>query len=192
MPRARRPPPESAREAGMPLAQGGNLRRSLTVRVGTQNQRAEGDVLWDTLGDCHRRMRAELREVVLARGVYLSEYRALARLREGPRTLTQLAEGLGLTPASMTDLARQLLNRGWAHRRPNPQDRRSHLLLATDAGLRVHALARREYRNRLAKVYSAISPRTRRALAEGLEDLRATLIERTRNRGPVHVGRSER
>lgn len=159
------------------------------MQVSIPGERTEGDTLWDTLRDCHRRMRAELRDVVLTHGVYLSEYRALARLREGPRTLTQLADGLGLTPASMTDLAKQLLDRRWVVRRPNLRDRRSHLLLATDAGLQVHAVTRREYQSRLAEVYSAIPPRARRALAEGLGELRATLAERTGDRGPKTVGR---
>jgi DNA-binding MarR family transcriptional regulator len=143
------------------------------------DERNQGDALWDTLRDCHQRMRAELRQVVLAHGIYLSEFRALARLRDGPRTLTQLAESLGLTPGSMTDLANQLVSRGWASRQPNPQDRRSQLLTATATGLRVHTAARREYRNRLAEVYSAISPRTRTTLAVGLEELRTILFERS-------------
>jgi DNA-binding MarR family transcriptional regulator len=151
-----------------------------------------GDALWDLLGDCHREMRAELRAVVLRHGVHLGEYRALAGLRRGPRTLSQLAEGLGLTPASMTDLARQLEKRRWVERRPNPADRRSQLLESTGRGRAVYLAARREYRSRLAEVYSELSPSSRRALERGLDGLGRVLAARAgEHHGPGARGPGE-
>lgn len=138
-----------------------------------------GDELWDRLGACHRQMRSELRAVVLRHGIYLSEYRALARLRTEARTLSQLAESLGLTPASMTDLARQLETRGWVKRGPNPADRRSQLLQSTATGTAVYVHAHREYRARLADVYSSLTPSTRRSLDRGLRELSRVLTERS-------------
>ncbi len=116
--------------------------------------------------------------VVRRHGIYLSEYRALARLREGSRKLSDLAEGLGLTPASMTDLARQLVDRGWAVRLANPQDGRSQLLQITPTGTHVYAATRGEYRGRLFDVYSALPPAGRRRLHENLEELSAVLRAR--------------
>ncbi len=122
--------------------------------------------------------------MVRAHGLYLSEYRALARLGAGPLTSSQLAEGLGLTPASMTDLGRQLLARGWVVKEPHPHDGRSHLLRLTLAGRAAHLSARREYRERLAQVYAALSPEARRALAQGLLGLERVLTARQSERIP--------
>lgn len=137
--------------------------------------RSRSDALWDELRDCHRRIRAELGAVVMRRGIYLSEYRALGVLQNGPRAPSEVAERLGFTPASMTDLASQLVDRGWAERRPNPQDRRSHLLRVTRTGRWIYARARREYRARLAEVYGTLSPSARSALGRGLRELRRQL-----------------
>ena len=151
----------------------------LAPRPRPRGRSPPGDELWDLLGACHRLMRAELRAVVLRHGVYLSEYRALARLRSEPRTPSQLAESLGLTPASMTDLARQLERRGWVRRGPNPADRRSQLLEPTPTGRAAYAEARREFRARLAEVYSSLPPPARRYLARGLPELSRVLVKRS-------------
>ncbi len=153
-------------------------------RASSRGRGRPSDKLWDQLRDCHRQIRAELREVVRAHGLYLSEYRALARLGAGPLTSSQLAEGLGLTPASMTDLGRQLLARGWVVKEPHPHDGRSHLLRLTLAGRAAHLSARREYRERLAQVYAALSPEARRALAQGLLGLERVLTARQSERIP--------
>ncbi len=137
-----------------------------------------GDLLWDQLRDCHRKLRAELREVVRAHGLYLSEYRALGRLEEGPRSLSELSQLLGMTPAAMTDLSRQLSRRGWAVLKADPGDRRVRRLEITDPGRRVRRLARREYRGRLADVYRQMSLRGRDSLAGGLRELDRLLESR--------------
>lgn len=155
------------------------LPRSLDpVRPRAAGTVPRGDDLWDLLAECHRGVRAELRAVVLRHGIYLTEYRALRRLATGPKSLSQLAEGLGLTPASLTDLAGQLTRRRWAERRPHPTDRRSHLLVLTAAGARVQARARREYRSRLSDVYSALPDRSRDSLYRGLRNLSEVLSVR--------------
>ncbi len=139
-----------------------------------------GDALWDELGACHRMLRAELRDVVRRRGMYLSEYRALNRLKDGEYRLADLAESLGQSPASVTDLARQLESRGWAVRRPDPRDRRAYLLRCTSRGTRAFRASRSEYRRRLDEVYRFLSPRARRNLARSLKELHALLQERRR------------
>jgi MarR family transcriptional regulator, multiple antibiotic resistance protein MarR len=140
------------------------------------SERAASDALWDELRACHRRVRAELRSVVLRRGLYLSEYRALNRLAEGPRTPSHLADELGLAPASITDLAAQLVGRGWAVRAPHPTDRRAYFLRPTRSGRAVRNAARQEYRTRLAEVYAAVPAETREALVRDLGSL-AEILE---------------
>lgn len=139
-----------------------------------------GDALWDELGACHRMLRAELREVVRRRGMYLSEYRALNRLKDGEHRLADLAESLGQSPASLTDLARQLESRGWAVRRPDPRDRRAFLLRCTPRGTRAFRASRSEYRRRLDELYQLLSPRARWNLARDLKGLHALLEGRRR------------
>ncbi|MGI0151026.1 MAG: MarR family winged helix-turn-helix transcriptional regulator, partial [Thermoplasmata archaeon] len=151
---------------------------------GPESRSPSGDRLWDGLREGHRLLRAELREVLRAEGVFLAEYRALGRLGRRERTRGELAEELGLAPASMTDLARQLTARGWVRRRYDPSDRRAQLLSATRAGLRVHRAGRAGYRRRLGEVAALLSPAGRSALARGLEELTAVLAERRRTAEP--------
>ncbi len=138
------------------------------------------DALWDRLRDAHRRLRAELRSVLRSRGLYLSEYRALRRLSEGERTMGELAELLGLTPASMTDLGRQLEAHGWVRRRRSTRDRRAILVEATASGQRVSRTAHIEYRRRLRRLGSRLTPADRRGLERGLDALLEVLNLETR------------
>jgi len=136
-----------------------------------------GDALWDALRDGHRRLRAELREILRARGLHLLEYRALSRLQDRELSTGILADELGLAPASMTDLARQLVARGWVVRRRSPVDGRVYRLSATPEGRRVQRSSRSAYRRRLAVVARTMEPEARAALALGLGELIRVLRE---------------
>jgi len=130
-------------------------------------------------------LRAELQEVLREGGIYLAEYRALARLKDRQMTMGALAEALGLTPASMTDLTRQLVARGWIVRGRSPTDRRVYLVEATADGLRAHRTSRTEYQRRLLQIDRAIPPGARQGLSDGLRELIKVLDTRRRARGPV-------
>jgi DNA-binding MarR family transcriptional regulator len=153
-----------------------------------ESLRAESDALWDALRDCHRRVRSELRSVVVRHGIYPSEYRALNQLMDGPRTPTQLAEALGLAPASVTDLSAQLVARGWATRRPHPADRRAYLLRMTPKGRRTRDAARAEFRSRLVEVYGELPPASRARLRVELGRLAGLLEQRERDQAVRATG----
>ncbi len=158
-----------------------------TVRDPPSEPGDDHDEIWDHLAGCHRRIRAELRGVVLRHGIYLTEYRALARLHRAPRTLGDLGDSLGLTPAAMTDLARQLTRRRWVRRERKPGDRRSTLLRINPTGARVHSAARREYRARLAQVRATIPAATAERLGRDLFTLEEALRAAARP-GPAEDG----
>jgi DNA-binding MarR family transcriptional regulator len=155
-------------------------RRSTRIGPGGGSVPTEADQLWDALREDHRRLRAELRQVLQRRGIYPSEYRALGRLVEQPRSMGNLAEELGLTPASVTDLTRQLEQRGWILRRRSTSDRRVYMLSITPKGRQTHRASRAEYAERLAEIEAALPPEARDELDRGLEALRTVLVARSR------------
>jgi len=69
-------------------------------------------------------------------GIEASELAALSHLQEaGSMTLGELGERLSMSPGAVTALVDRLEGRGHVERFPNPKDRRSALVRATEAGL---------------------------------------------------------
>jgi DNA-binding MarR family transcriptional regulator len=124
-------------------------------------------------------LRAELQEVLGKSGMYLTEYRALSRMQNREMTMGEIADELGLTPASVTDLGRQLLSRKWVVRKQSPTDLRVYRLSPTAAGVRAYRAQRREYRQRLSEVARSLSPETRQVLSDGLHELTLVLAARS-------------
>lgn len=60
--------------------------------------------------------------------------RILVQLRDGPATLSQLAERNGLDAPYVTLIVDKLESHGLVERRPHPDDRRRKLVTLTDAG----------------------------------------------------------
>lgn len=54
-----------------------------------------------------------------------SDLRALNLLEDGPVSMKTIADRLGLTPGSVTQLVDRLERQGWVERVPSPVDRRS-------------------------------------------------------------------
>lgn len=61
-----------------------------------------------------------------------------AVLRLGPQRATDLARVLALDPSTTSRHLSSLIRRGYAHRVPDPEDGRAHLVDATDAGREIH------------------------------------------------------
>ena len=69
-------------------------------------------------------------------GLEVSELAALEHLQsEGPMTMGELGARLSMSPGAVTALVDRLERRGYAERIPNPADRRSSLVRATEAGI---------------------------------------------------------
>lgn len=68
-------------------------------------------------------------------GLEVSELAALEHLQSaGPMTMGELGARLSMSPGAVTALVDRLERRGYAERIPNPADRRSSLVRATEAG----------------------------------------------------------
>ncbi len=133
------------------------------------------DAVWEDLITGYRLLRRELERVLQRHGMLLSEFQALKVLVAGPTPMGQVAERLGLSPATLTTLARGLLKRGWARSALDPHDRRAMLLRATPRGVRAFREARGDYRVRVRALGAGFPLSEKRALARGLRSLRATL-----------------
>lgn len=64
-----------------------------------------------------------------------------AVVRDGPVTVTALARTLGMPLATASDYLRTMTSRGHVRRYRNPDDNRSYLVVATDAGSAAHRAA---------------------------------------------------
>jgi DNA-binding MarR family transcriptional regulator len=69
-------------------------------------------------------------------GFEVSELAALEHLQAaGPMTMGELCSGLSMSPGAVTALVDRLERRGYVKRLPNPSDRRSSLVGATERGV---------------------------------------------------------
>jgi DNA-binding MarR family transcriptional regulator len=82
-------------------------------------------------------------EVSEAVGLPFGRVRALRRIAGSSMTLGELAATLGIDPPNCTALVDDLEVRGLVERRPHASDRRSKVVVATPAGARLAAKARR-------------------------------------------------
>jgi DNA-binding MarR family transcriptional regulator len=110
-----------------------------------------------------------------ATGVSPSRLSALSVLVfGGPRTIGSLAAAEGVTPPTMTRLVAGMAAAGLVSRQAVPTDRRTVLVVATDAG-RALLLGGRDRRvATLAGMVAPLTPKERRRL-----DTAAAIIERT-------------
>jgi DNA-binding MarR family transcriptional regulator len=95
-----------------------------------------------------------------------------AMLARRPRTMGELAEGMGVSAPTMSNLIAAMAERGWVMRREDPDDRRVALIELTPDGRR--SLQRHQVRaeQRVARLLAALPPAKRRDLLSGLTALR--------------------
>ncbi len=75
-------------------------------------------------------------------GLRVRQYSVLVLACEDDgRTQRELAAVLGLDPSQVVLLVDELERAGWVERRPDPADRRTRLVVATEAGRRTRAVA---------------------------------------------------
>jgi len=101
-------------------------------------------------------------------------YIVLLALRDRPtRTQSALAETIGADKTRIIDVLDDLQERGWIDRRPDPDDRRVHLLSITTAGREVREATQRDIQNQEDQLLRRLSTPQRRAFLEALELLDA-------------------
>ncbi len=134
------------------------------------------DVL-DTIPLVMRVMRIEMRLHRQA-GLSVPQFRSLAYLRRQPgASLNHLAEHLGLTPASTSNLVDGLVERGLVERLQSPEDRRRITLTLTPAGFAVWEEAFRHTQAHFAKRLDGLNESDREGLRNAMRILRPLFEE---------------
>jgi DNA-binding MarR family transcriptional regulator len=131
------------------------------------------------LGWVHTRARRAIDTVFERHGLTIGEFDVLAALRRAaePRALTPtaLSRLLELSPAGMTNRFDRLEGAGLIERRPDPKDRRSSLVVLTDAGRQRVDAAVAEHLDNEASLLAGLTRTERRTLDELLRKLLASL-----------------
>lgn len=88
-----------------------------------------------------------------------SHHRVLRTLvNDSPLAMKELAEQLSLTPPSVTNLTRRLVETGLVARRAHAEDSRVALLDLTDAGHKLHAELTAEQLESMGRFLAALTP----------------------------------
>jgi DNA-binding MarR family transcriptional regulator len=98
-----------------------------------------------------------LDQALAGHGVSGDEFGLYSLLRGfGPVTPTQIARWTGMPATTVSAALRRLTARGHLERMPHPDDRRSYLLVLSDAGMAAHAGAASSFRTVAARVSHAL------------------------------------
>ncbi len=114
-----------------------------------------------------RQVAAEASQVDLS----FSEWRCLRLCAQGGARGSELAEGIEITPAGVTDLVDRLEHRGLVRRARDPSDRRAVRVELTTAGHRLFGETRQRVIRRATEMVGRLDPADYRALAIGLRAL---------------------
>lgn len=93
----------------------------------------------------------------------------------GPMTLTELSRLMGMSHSTVSGIVDRLEARGLVRRTPDPKDQRRTRIAVTDNVTRYMRELEAGPSGRLAAALANATPDQRRAIAEGLEALRAVL-----------------
>ena len=131
------------------------------------------------LGRLHTHATRAIEEVFQRHGLSIGEFDVLAALRRAGEphvmTPTALARLLMLSPAGMTNRLDRLEAAGLVARRPDPEDRRSSLVVLTGAGLALADAAVTEHVANEAALLAVLTKAERRSLDQLLRKLLASL-----------------
>jgi MarR family multiple antibiotic resistance transcriptional regulator len=136
------------------------------------------EILFGDLVRCETRLYNGLNDWLRERhGIVTSQYEFLRHLREHPGCrvadlAAAFAIGIGATSKGIDRLERH----GWVARQPNPEDRRSSLLVLTEEGVRLIDAAEQTFTERVTElVAGALDTAQIAAAAEAFSLLRAAL-----------------
>jgi DNA-binding MarR family transcriptional regulator len=96
---------------------------------------------------------------------------AFARLSGGGATATDLAEHLEITKQAASQMAEELIRKGYVERRPHPTDARARLLVLTEKGHACTRAADRAAARTLAPLAATLTPAEATALRRALTHL---------------------
>jgi DNA-binding MarR family transcriptional regulator len=98
--------------------------------------------------------------------------------RQGPMTMSQLRDELGVTATNITALIDALEKNKRVVRKPNPADRRSTIIEVTPETKRLFALASVEFKDRIGDLFLVFSEKEQKTLLDLLERMKGALVER--------------
>lgn len=131
------------------------------------------------LGRLHTHATRAIEAVFERHGLTIGEFDVLAALRRAgePRVMTPtaLSRLLMLSPAGMTNRVDRLEAAGLVERRPDPDDRRSSLVVLTPAGMALADAAVPEHVANEAELLAGLTAGERRTLDQLLHKLLASL-----------------
>lgn len=119
------------------------------------------------LADAVHAVASIARDAGLSLDGYLVLHEAVAAGGIRPTVLGRL---LGRSSGSLTPVLDRLAELDLAHRVTNPEDRRSSLVVATDAGTKIVTEAREKQRDAVRKIAEGLPEDVRRALVAGDAD----------------------
>jgi DNA-binding MarR family transcriptional regulator len=122
-------------------------------------------------------VRQEVR-AVLPEELSLPQYRVLHAMAQGPATVSELAEWIGVTAPAMSRSVDLLVKRGWVSRTPNVRDRRELRLAMTRKGAALFSKVESALEARLDTRIRTFSEQELKGFLgglKGLEALHATL-----------------
>lgn len=147
--------------------------------VATTSERAVPDpqAVLDDLVRCETRLYNALNDHLRARhGITTSQYELLRHLRAHPGArVGDLAAVFAIGVGAASKGVDRLERAGWLSRRPDPQDRRSSLLVLTEQGARLAEAAAHSVTERAGELLAALNPDQTSATAQALSVLRAAL-----------------
>jgi DNA-binding MarR family transcriptional regulator len=158
------------------------MKQCRTTHNGSVTPGSCADLILEVVPAVMRVIRTEMRRqtaaemtVVQFRSLALAEYR-------GGATVSEIAEHIGLTMPSASKLIDGLVGRGYLRRRPDPNDRRKTVLVATARGARAVAIARRTTAEHLSKLLDAMPAHELGAVDAAMKSLGEVFADHRRGR----------
>ena len=109
-------------------------------------------------------------------GISYARMRLLHALRcKGPQIMSNLSEGLGVTPRNVTALVDALEEEGLVERRPHPTDRRANVIELTPKGAKTCGSMYDEHQAAVSELFAGLSEDEQRELMRLLGSLREAL-----------------
>ena len=116
------------------------------------------------------------REVLRSHGLTVPQFIVLIWVRrEGPTTLSSLAQVLEVAPQSITSIVDALESAGWIARATVPTDRRASRVALTPTGTKLLGTIRATQRERLERGLDGKTPDTLRAATQVIDAVRTAL-----------------
>jgi DNA-binding MarR family transcriptional regulator len=137
------------------------------VPEGSESQRPEGLLRWPTyaLGQLHLVARARIDAALAAGGLSVRSHAVLVCLDEyGEVSQQYVADRVAIDRSDLVKVLDQLESLGQVQRRPDPRDRRRHVLTLTDAGRHAARTAEQSIGQATDEIFSALSAQERRTL----------------------------